>query len=234
VLNSRLSDYCEKNGILVDEQAGFRRNRSTIDQLFILTEVIKHRRPKPTYCAFIDVAKAYDKVWREGLWYKLWKAGIRGKIWRVLRNMYRKVESSVLLGDTRTDFFEIDVGLRQGCILSPLLFIIFINDLRDHLDRLGQGVKWGKRSISILYFADDIVLLSDTKQGLEAMMKLIYDYSLKWRLKYNFDKCQVVVFQNTAREPLKYGQCVDKCSCGRHFSSVLSLSRRYCTINTWE
>ena len=217
ILNARVSDYCENNGILVDEQAGFRRNRSTVDQIYILTEVIKHRRPNPTYCAFIDVAKAYDKVWREGLWYKLWKAGIRGKMWRVLRNMYRKVESSVLLGDTRTDFFEIDIGLRQGCILSPLLFILFINDLRDLLDKLGKGVKWGKRRISLLYFADDIVLLSDTKEGLEEMLKLIYEYSLKWRMKFNFDKSQVVIFQNIIQEPLQYGQCVGKCLCGHHF-----------------
>jgi hypothetical protein len=218
VLNNRLSDYCESHGILVDEQAGFRRGRSTVDQLYILTEVIKHRRPKPTYCAFIDVAKAYDKVWRDGLWYKLWKAGIRGKLWRVLRNLYRKVESSVLLGDSRTDFFEIEVGVRQGCILSPILFTIFINDLREHLDKLGKGVKWGNTRISLLYFADDIVLLSDSKQDLEDMLKLVYEYSLKWRLKFNFDKCQVVVFQKKPREPLIYGQCVGKCSCGNHFS----------------
>src|SRR5215203_4795388 len=115
--------------------------------IFLLTEVIKQRRPRPTYCAFIDVAKAYDKVWRDGLWYKLWKSGIRGKLWRVLRNLYKKVESSVLLGDTRTDFFEIEVGLRQGCILSPILFTLFINDLRDHLTKLGKGVEWGNTRI---------------------------------------------------------------------------------------
>ena len=130
ILNSRLSDYCEKHGIIVDEQAGFRRNRSTADHLFTLIEIIKYRRPKHTYCAFIDIAKAYDKVWRDGLWYKLWKAGIKGKMWRTLKNIYRKVQSSVLLGGNRTAWFDIEVGLRQGCILSPLLFDIFINDLR--------------------------------------------------------------------------------------------------------
>ena len=218
VLNARLSDYCEHKDIIVDEQAGFRRARSTVDQLFILKEVIVHRRPKPTYCAFIDIAKAYDKVWRDGLWYKLWKAGIRGKLWRILRNIYQKVESSVLLGDTRTDFFEIEVGVRQGCILSPILFTLFINDLRDHLDKLGKGVKWGNIRISLLYFADDIVLLADSKQDLEEMLQLVYEYSLKWRLKFNLDKCNVVVFQKKPREPLVYGSCVGKCSCANHFS----------------
>ena len=79
-------------------------------------------------------------------------------------------------------------------------------------------MRWGNSRISILYFADDIVLLSDSKQGLEDMLKLVYEYSLKWRLKFNFEKCQVVVFQKKTREPLIYGQCVGKCSCENHYS----------------
>ena len=64
VLNTRLYNYCECNNLIVEEQAGFRKNKSTVDHLFSLTEIIKNRRPKPTYCAFLDLAKAYDKVWR--------------------------------------------------------------------------------------------------------------------------------------------------------------------------
>ena len=218
ILNNRLSDYVENNGILVDEQAGFRKNRSTVDQLFILTEVIKYRRPNKTYCAFIDVAKAYDKVWRNGLWYKLWKYGIRGKMWRVLRNIYKKVESCVLLGDSRTDFFEIEVGLRQGCILSPLLFNLFINDLRDHVHKLKKGVRLGRTRISLLYFADDIVILADSKEDLEIMLQAVYEFSLKWRLKFNYDKCNVVVFNNKKTESLKYGNCTGKCNCANHYA----------------
>ena len=132
-----------------------------------------------------DIAKAYDKVWRDGLWYKLWKAGIKGKMWRTLKNIYRKVQSSVLLGGNRTAWFDIEVGLRQGCILSPLLFDIFINDLRDVVDQLGKGVKLGNSRVSILFFADDIVLLADSKKGLEEMLQAVFDYSLKWRVKFN-------------------------------------------------
>ncbi len=219
ILNKRLSDWAEANDIFVDEQAGFRRARSTIDQLFILLETIKFRRPKTTYCAFIDVAKAYDKVWRNGLWYKLWKVGIKGKLWRVLKNIYRKVESSVLLGDNRTAWFLIEVGLRQGCILSPILFTLFINDLRDVIERMNKGVKIGTRRISILFFADDIVLLANNKQDLEYMLKVLYNYSVLWRFKYNYEKCGVVRFKysNKPRPPITYGQCNGTCTCGSHY-----------------
>ena len=218
ILNNRLSDYCEKHGILVDEQAGFRRNRSTVDHLFTLIEIIKARRPKQTYCACIDVAKAYDKVWRDGLWYKLWKAGIRGKMWRILRNIYRKVESSVLLGGNRTAWFLIEVGLRQGCILSPLLFVLFINDLRDVVDQLGKGVQLGNGRVSILFFADDIVLLAESKEDLEEMLQAVFAYSLKWRLKFNYDKCNVIRFDNQKGRVIKFGNCDRFCQCGHHYS----------------
>jgi hypothetical protein len=195
VLNQRLSDWAEANNGLFDEQAGFRRARSTVDQLFILLESIKSRRTEATYCAFLDVAKAYDRVWRNGLWYKLWRSGIQGKMWRVLKNIYSKVESSVLLGDRRTAWFVIEVGLRQGCILSPILFTLFINDLRQVVQKLKKGIIVGKRRISILLFADDIVVLAEIKEELESTLKEIFAYSFKWRFKFNLDKCGVIVFQ---------------------------------------
>ena len=82
ILNKRIYNFIEQNNILADEQCGFRENRSTTDQIFILTEIIKNRRPRKTFCAFIDLAKTYDKVWREGLWYKIFKYGICGKMFK--------------------------------------------------------------------------------------------------------------------------------------------------------
>jgi len=111
VLTERVTTWAEKNCILAEEQAGFRKDRCTEDQLFILMEMIKNRRPAKTFCCFIDVQKAYDRVWRDGLWEKLYKYGIRGKLWRVLRSVYDSVESSVLINDHRTRFFRVDVGL---------------------------------------------------------------------------------------------------------------------------
>ena len=92
--------------------------RSTVDQLFILTEIIRNRK-RPTFCGFLDVAKAYDRVWRNGLWFQLSQSGIKGKMWRILKNIYKTVESSILLGDYYTDFFQ--VGLRQGCLVSNFI-----------------------------------------------------------------------------------------------------------------
>ena len=68
VLNKRVMQWCEERNVLVDEQAGFRVGRSTVDQVFVLSELIRARRRKgqKTYCAFLDIKKAYDTVWRDG------------------------------------------------------------------------------------------------------------------------------------------------------------------------
>ena len=73
--------------------------------------------------------------------------------------MYSEVKSSVVLNDRMTEWFDIEIGLRQGCVLSPLLFLIFINDLLKELKASGLGITIGAMKVSNLTFADDIALL---------------------------------------------------------------------------
>ena len=130
VLNNRLTKFAERKTFgIVEEQGGFRPERGTEDQIFILTEVLKARSGRTTYTAFIDVKKAYDTVWRDGLWIRLWEEGVRGKMWRMIREMYRTVQSSVLVDGEQTEMFELNTGVRQGCVMSPVLFSFFINGL---------------------------------------------------------------------------------------------------------
>ena len=72
--------------------------------------------------------KAYDAVWRDGLWCKLWDMGVKGRMWRVFKNMYEKSSSMVLLEGEKSSRFNVEQGVAQGCSLSPILFSVFIND----------------------------------------------------------------------------------------------------------
>jgi len=222
VLNDRATTWIEKKGILVEEQAGFRQDRATVDQLFILTETIKNRRPLGTYVCFIDIQKAYDRVWRVGLWHKLYKYGMTGKLWRVLRSIYESVESSVLVNDTQSRWFNVEIGLRQGCLLSPILFAIYINGLAEEIQRekLGvQLVRYKNDQLGVLMYADDIALIAQSRTELQKAIDLTYRYSLKWRFTFNYEKCAVIVFK-THRAPIKdfkYGDCVRECTCGLHW-----------------
>ena len=127
--------------------------------------------------------------------------GIMGKMWRVLRNMYESVESSVLVNDDKTDRFQIETGVRQGCILSPILFNIFIDGVTKQINRQGVGVKIQGRDVSILLFADDIVLIAEGPERLQKMLDLVYEYSRKWRFSFNIGKSNVVIFQKRGRRP---------------------------------
>ena len=82
--------------------------------------------------------------------------GIGGKIWRVVKNLYREVGSCVRLGKENTDWFSLEVGLRQGCILSPILFSIFIDELAKEVKKVG-GARYGEVAFLCCQNATDAV-----------------------------------------------------------------------------
>ena len=128
ILNARLMKWSEITGKLSESQAGFRKNYRTVDNVFVLHGVISKYLSKKggkLYCIFVDFSKAFDSVNRSKLFVKLNKVGIQGKIFKIIKNMYSEVYSSVRVGGLLTESFNCPVGVRQGCMLSPLLFILF-------------------------------------------------------------------------------------------------------------
>ena len=127
ILNNRLVQCLDK-GTLHEGQAGFRINRSCMDNVYTLNEIVQGRlrKDKKTYALFLDIQKAYDSVWHDGLWYKLWDMGVKGRMWRVIKKMDESSKSAVLLEGEKSDTFTIEQGVAQGCSLSPILFSVFI------------------------------------------------------------------------------------------------------------
>ena len=120
------------------------------------------------FLAFLDLSKAFDRVWREGLFYLLWKNGIQGKCWKLLRSFYSKVSNKVLFGDFESDWFDQEFGLKHGCVLSPTLFSVLMNDLVSMLSEHNLGVNLASDIINSLLFADDIVLMGKSEQELHS------------------------------------------------------------------
>ena len=102
---------------------------SATDHLVTLHSVIDYLRyrKKKLFCTFIDFSKAFDQVWRSGLWFKVINLGISSKCFNVIFNMYQNIKSCV-------ESFYCQSGVRQGVCFSPLLFAIFINDLENCLN----------------------------------------------------------------------------------------------------
>ena len=122
ILQARLQQYV--NSELADVQAGFRRGRGTRDQIANIRWIIEKSREfqKNIYFCFIDCAKAFDCVDHNKLWEILKEMGIPDHLTCLLRNLYAGQEATERTGHRTTDWFQIGKGVRQGCILSPLLF----------------------------------------------------------------------------------------------------------------
>lgn len=115
----------------------------------------------------------------------------------MIKNMYQKTQLCVKTQNQLTPSFPGEVGVRQGDILSPNLFKIFINDLPDSVIKSNvRPPKLINKEVGCLLYADDLVLLSETREGLQASLKNLDDYCMKWDLHVNTDKTKVVVFSN--------------------------------------
>ena len=137
-----------------------------LDNLFVLNEVIQGRlqEGKKTFSFFLDIKKAYDTVWQDGLWYRMWEMGIQGKLWRVIRNIYNVNQSCFYLDGSKSEYFDITQGVAQGCTLSPTLFLIFVDGLMKEIESKVSSLP--SLQVNGLLFADDFVGLSDSKEGL--------------------------------------------------------------------
>ena len=202
VINNRLLKYLELNNKLHEGQGGFRIGRSCIDNIFSLNELIQGRMKegKSTYAFFLDIKKAYDTVWRDGLWYRMWEMGIKGKMWRVVRSLYVNNKSCVFLEGKSSEFFPINQGVAQGCTLSPTLFLIYINGLLCEIENCPQlGVKFSENRMSGLLFADDLVGVAETGSALQKLIDIVHVYSKRWRFEANVGKCAVIIFSKLGK-----------------------------------
>ena len=112
---------------------------------------------------------------------------------------YHCITSAVKLSNGITPFFESFVGLRQGCNLSPMLFNIFVNDLTEIFDEKCCPVKIGNYNLNCLLCADDLLLLSETENGLKECIARLGHYAKVWKLFVNLMKTKITVFNELGR-----------------------------------
>ena len=241
VLNLRLTNYLKHNDILEENQAGFRAGYSTSDHIFtlhVLTEILKSKR-KRLYCSFIDFSKAFDSVWRVGLWTKMLKNGINGIFFRVIYNLYQNIKSCIAYSGSQSSFFQSYCGVRQGENLSPALFSLFLNDLENHLTShhcKGIPLDYEDDDISmyleilILLYADDTVIFGTDPNSFQGNLNAFYEYCKLWKLQINFNKTKIMVFgmRNTDNLHFKIGENdISICKEFKYLGVTFSQSRSF-------
>ena len=139
ILNERLKHYVKENDLIHQSQIGFQSGHRTADHILTLKTLLDKKmntnRNDKVYACFIDFKKAFDSVWHQGLLFKLLKNKIDGKLYSLIKSLYSNSKCAVKMSNTRSNFFPYYKGVRQGCILSPLLFNLYINELATIFDR---------------------------------------------------------------------------------------------------
>ena len=211
LINNRLYDYLTRENMLGNEQAGFRKDHSTLDHIFTLSTIVNFytAHKKQIYCAFIDYRKAFDSIDRVSLWQKLLDSNVNGKILTVIKNLYNKAKSCVRANNRTSGYFPCSVGVRQGENLSPLLFAIYLNDFKNAISRKFNGLTLIRDSINnvlstddantyfnlfCLLYADDTVVMAESYAQMQKALDGVCEYCDRWALKVNTDKTKVVIF----------------------------------------
>ena len=163
ILAKRLSAALDKEDIVGPEQNGFRANRSCGDNLFILNTILEFNKSKKllSHLLFVDLKEAYDRVDRGILLSKLQQLNIPSTFINYLKNYYFQDSVSTIAGGDRTRKQYQKRGLRQGCNLSAVLFILYLSELSRRMKLSGVGTRLPSGElVNVLLFADDIILSS--------------------------------------------------------------------------
>jgi len=129
---------------------------------------------------------------------------VNGKIYDAIKSLYNNTLSCIRLNNEFTPWFMSSSGVRQGDVLSPSLFAIFVNDLAIDIKDMHLGVPMANEDVSILLYADDIVILAESEENLQHMISYMQKWCNKWRLKINYAKTNVVHFRNRRKPRTSY------------------------------
>ncbi len=204
IMLSQMKSLCE-------EQGGFRIGRSTLDQCQILQEVIhtfKVKAKKAPIMAFLDIKAAYDSVDRAILLQRCIEYGISQATVESIRQIFDFNKASVNVQGKKTRTFHLKSGVQQGSIISPLLYSIFIDGLRNHLQPVGflkidkdpssMGDMMKKRQrLNMLMHADDIVIFGQNKNEVQSLLDKASKYARDNLFSFNLKKCVYIAPSGT-------------------------------------
>ena len=175
---------------------GFKKNSSTSDNIFLLLGAIQLAKflQQPLYVVFVDFKCAFDTVNRNMMFYNLVKKSYDGKIIRVLYNMYTKIRSKVCVDGLLSEFLIDTLGVNQASPNSPDMFKDFLSDMGEYLSHSSRVVITTEIILLYLLWADDLILISNTAEGLQRQLNNLQEYCTEWHLIVNTLRTKVMTF----------------------------------------
>ena len=191
IIKNRLYKWAEDNNKLNKEQAGFRQKKSTNDKIFELTQIATQAKNRKHYTAavFLDIEKAFDKIWHNGLIHKLHNINTPPTLTRYINSFIKDRTIHFNILDEKSKNIKLNTGVPQGSSLSPLLFILYVADLPQDTNKTFRS-----------QFADDIKIYGTNKHldklhnNIQPSINLLLDYAAKWRIGLNAKKTNELIF----------------------------------------
>ena len=196
------------------EQGAFRKGKGCIDQIFTVKMVAEKylAKGRKMYAAFMDLEKAYDRIDWTGLWEVLGIYGVGGQLLKGVKAFYKNASACVRSGGDLSAMFELKRGVRQGCVMSPWLFNVYMDGvIREMKARAGEvGVELGREggvwNLATSMFADDTVLMAGSESDLQKLVDEFCTACSRRGLKVNVGKSKVMVFERGSREVVDFGR----------------------------
>jgi uncharacterized protein (UPF0332 family) len=177
-----------------DLQFGFKAGVGCTDALYCLKSVVNHYIDAgcTVTMSALDMSKAFDKISHSCLYLKLLHRSVPKCFIDILLCWYSKCQASVRWGSAMSQVFKVSAGVRQGGILSPFLFAIYIEDMVHELKQSKLGCCINKQYLGIFLYADDILLISQSVTCMQKMLNLCFDIATQLDMKFNFKKSVVM------------------------------------------
>ena len=202
ILNKRLDQYLLNNKIINPEQTGFCKKSRTSDHMMVLKTLIDKytkKEKKKLFTCFVDFRKAFDSVLHPALLLKLKQLNINGSFFSNIKELYNDINLCVKYDNKLSTNFLSQRGVRQGDVLSPNMFKIFINDLMSYFNSDCKPVLLNDMMLYCLMYADDLVLLSETEEGLQNSLDNLSKFCSDWGLEININKTKVMIFNKSGK-----------------------------------
>ena len=219
VLVDRIVDHLDSHRLLKDSQLGFRRHRSCLTNLleFFHNVFSEHDRSKAVDVIYLDFEKAFDKVPYRRLLSKLRALGVGGEVARWIENWLSGRRQRVVVNGSSSEWSPVTSGVPQGSVLGPLLFIVYINDIDEGIvSRISK-------------FADDTKLGMDVSnpdnvERLKQDMERLGEWSEKWQMPFNLNKCKVmhIGYRNPNTDYVLQGQTLQETDSEVHLGLVIT------------
>ena len=217
--------YEALDGKMREGQAGFRGGRSCADQIFVLRNIIEQsvEWQRQLVVNFIDFKKAFDSLYRPSMWKILRSYGLPSKIINMIKLLYEGSKSCVRVGGTNTEYFNITSGVKQGDVLSPILFIVMVDWIMRRTVDEEDGIEWmGTNRLPELAYADDIALLSEDMDSMKRITEKLALEASKVGLEINRTKTKVMAAQ--PREDISIsleGETIERVDSFEYLGSVV-------------